>query len=101
VDERPQPQDSRQIVNFAVANGVGIIRHGRPDRYSKPGEIKERSWQKRRRKEKRFATDVNHQISKKMVDKALRHNLAIALEDLKGIREKTTVKKAQRRQHHS
>jgi IS605 OrfB family transposase len=44
---------------------------------------------------------VNHQISKKMVDKAFRHNLVIALEDLKGIREKTTVKKAQRRQHHS
>jgi putative transposase len=56
---------------------------------------------KLRRKEKRFATDVNHQISKKMVDKAFRHNLALALEDLKGIREKTTVKKAQRRQHHS
>jgi transposase len=33
-----------------------------------------------------------------MVDKALRHNLAIALEDLKGILEKATVKKAQRRQ---
>jgi IS605 OrfB family transposase len=36
-----------------------------------------------------------------MVDKALRHNFAIALEDFKGIREKTTVKKVQRRQHHS
>jgi putative transposase len=44
---------------------------------------------------------VNHQISKKIVDKALRHRLAIALEDLKGIRERTTVKKAKRRQHHS
>jgi putative transposase len=56
---------------------------------------------KRKRKEKRFATDVNHQISKKIVDKALRHRLAIALEDLSGIRKRTTVKKAQRRQHHS
>jgi IS605 OrfB family transposase len=56
---------------------------------------------KRRKKEHRFARDVNHQISRKIVDKALRHRLAIALEDLKGIRERTTVKKAQRRQHHS
>lgn len=56
---------------------------------------------KRRRKESRFARDVNHCISKRVVAKAIRHRLGIALEDLQGIRERTTVRKAQRRQHHS
>ena len=40
---------------------------------------------KRRRKEGRFARDVNHCISKKVVAKAKRQLLGIALEDLKGI----------------
>lgn len=56
---------------------------------------------KRSRKERRFATDVNHCISKKIVAKAKAQNSCIALEDLKGIRERTTVRKSQRRQHHS
>lgn len=56
---------------------------------------------KRSRKEKRFAADVNHCISKKIVAKAKTQNSCIALEDLTGIRERTTVRKPQRRQHHS
>lgn len=51
---------------------------------------------KSRRKESRFAKDVNHQISKKIVETAQRHNLGIALEDLKGIRKSTTVRKGSR-----
>ena len=56
---------------------------------------------KRRRKELRFARDVNHVISKKVVAKAKGTERGIALEDLKGIRERTTVRKAHRRQHHA
>lgn len=56
---------------------------------------------KRRRKESRMAKQVNHTIAKRIVEKAKRHSLGIALEDLKGIRERTTVKKSQRRQHSS
>ena len=56
---------------------------------------------KRRRKECRFAHDTNHVISRKIVEKAKRTNRGIALEDLKGIRERTRVKKAHRRQHNS
>ena len=41
---------------------------------------------KRRRKESRFATDVNHCISKKLVQVAEGTHRAIVLEDLKGIR---------------
>jgi IS605 OrfB family transposase len=56
---------------------------------------------KRKRKEKRFAKDVNHVISKQLVDKAKALGLGIALEDLKGIRDRITVKKAFRRRHAS
>lgn len=56
---------------------------------------------KRSRKEKRFARDVNHVISKQVVLKAEHTNRAIALEDLQGIRLRVRVRKSQRRQHHS
>lgn len=56
---------------------------------------------KRRRKEQRMANHVNHEISKKIVEKAKRHSMGIALEDLKGIRDRVTARKSQRRQHSS
>jgi putative transposase len=56
---------------------------------------------KRKRKEARFAKDVNHQISKQIVLRAKDTDRGIALEELGGIRERVTVKKAQRRQHNS
>jgi len=52
---------------------------------------------KRRRKEMRFARDTNHRVSKKIVTRAKDTGRGIALEDLTGIRERTTVRKAQRR----
>ncbi|MDO9713998.1 winged helix-turn-helix domain-containing protein, partial [Paracraurococcus lichenis] len=55
----------------------------------------------RRAKERRFAADVNHRISKALVRKAKDTGRGIAFEDLKGIRERTTVRKAERRAHHS
>lgn len=52
---------------------------------------------KRRRKEQRFARDVNHQISKKIVAVAKDTQRGIAMEDLGGIRKRVpTVRKAQR-----
>jgi putative transposase len=56
---------------------------------------------KRRNKESRFARDINHQISKQVVSKALTAAYGIALEDLQGIRERIKVRKADRRQHSS
>lgn len=56
---------------------------------------------KRRRKESRFQSWVNHNISKQVVAKAKGTARGIALENLKGIRSRCTVKKAQRRTHHS
>lgn len=54
-----------------------------------------------RRREKRFATDINHQISKRLVAKAKRTGQAIALEDLKGIRDRIRARKSQRATLHS
>lgn len=48
-------------------------------------------------KEKRFQKDVNHCVSKKIVDLANQHNLAIALEDLTHIRRTIKKGKKQRR----
>ena len=52
-------------------------------------------------KERRFAKDTNHCISKKLVAKAKDTHRAIALEDLQGIRERVTVRRSQRATLHS
>jgi putative transposase len=49
----------------------------------------------------RFARDTNHCISKTLITKAKDTFSLISLEDLEGIRERATVKKSQRRNHHS
>ncbi|MEW6750516.1 MAG: transposase [Candidatus Latescibacterota bacterium] len=51
--------------------------------------------------EARFARDVNHQISKRLVAKAEGTARGIALEDLGGIRERLTVRRPQRRSQHA
>lgn len=55
----------------------------------------------RRRQEARFATWVNHNLSKRLVTQAKDTQRGIALEDLQGIRARMTVRKAQRRSQHS
>lgn len=52
-------------------------------------------------RQSRFQTWVNHNVSKAIVEKAARHNLGIAIEDLTGIRERTTVRRSQRSRHHN
>jgi putative transposase len=52
-------------------------------------------------KEARFAKDVNHTISKHVVRLAQGTRRAIALEDLKGIRKRVTVRRDQRATLHS
>lgn len=50
-------------------------------------------------RERRFKKNTNHVISKFLVEKAIDTGRDIALEDLGGIRERTTVNKAQRSRH--
>jgi IS605 OrfB family transposase len=52
-------------------------------------------------REARFAAITNHTISKRIVGKAVTLGMGVAVEDLKGIRERTTVRKKQRRRHNS
>ena len=56
---------------------------------------------KRRGKEARYARDVNHCISTKLVGTAKGTGRGIKLEDLSGIRDRITVNKAQRSDLHS
>jgi len=55
----------------------------------------------RRRKEARFAADVNHQISKRMVAEAQRTGRGIAVEQLGGIRARVRLRQPQRAAVHS
>lgn len=52
-------------------------------------------------RERRFATHTNHVISKQIVETAKGTGRGIALEDLKGIRDRVTVRKSQRAVLHS
>ncbi len=54
-----------------------------------------------KRRESRFRKDINHVISKSLVDTAKRTGRGIALEDLKGIRERVRLRKCQRARHDS
>lgn len=55
----------------------------------------------RARKEARFAADVNHQISKRIVAEAERTGRGIAVEELTGICERVRLRKPQRATHSS
>jgi IS605 OrfB family transposase len=52
-------------------------------------------------KEARFQRQINHEISKRLIQKAKQQRKALALEDLKGIRERVTVRRSERRQRAS
>jgi IS605 OrfB family transposase len=52
-------------------------------------------------REARFQRDTNQRISKKLVQKATVARKALALEDLPGIRERTTVRRVHRYERHS
>lgn len=55
----------------------------------------------RARREARFAADVNHQISKRIVAEAERTGRGIAVEESTGIRERVRLRKPQRATHSS
>jgi IS605 OrfB family transposase len=118
--DTPDPQDVQEflgvdlgIVNIATTsdgenyagNHLNGLRHRharlRRKLQSKGTQAARRLLKKRHHKEQRMAQAVNHVISKRIVEKAQRHSLGIALEDLTGIRERVTVRKGQRRQHNS
>ena len=101
------------VVNIAVdsdrqihsANHINNVRHRhrrlRAKLQAKGTRSARRKLKRLSGKERRFAKDTNHCISKKLVAKAKDTNRAIALEDLRGIRERVTVRRSQRATLHS
>jgi putative transposase len=97
------------IINIAVSSdgtvysgeAINAVRsrhaHLRAKIQKKGTRSARRLLKKRRRKEARFAAWVNHGISKEIVRVAQGTGRGIALEDLKGIRSRTTVRQSQRR----
>jgi len=101
------------IVNIAADSDGGVYsgaqvnglrkRHAklRTKLQSNGSKAAKRLLKKRSKKEQRFASNINHVISKGVVEKAKDSGRGIALEDLTYIRDRITVRKAQRRQQHS
>jgi len=91
----------------AVMAGRGLNRYRkrqqdlRANLQAKGSKSAKRLLKKRRRRESRHATDVNHCISKRIVAEAQRTGRGIALEDLRGIRERARFRKPQRATLHS
>jgi len=88
--------------------GTGIVMSVRKRRrkqrkrlQSKGTKAAKRRLKKLSGKEKRFATHTNHVISKRIVELAQRTGRGIALEELKGIRNRVRLRKPQRTDLHS
>jgi putative transposase len=85
--------------------GVNAVRHRhrelRRRLQAKATKSAKRLLKRRRRKETRFAADVNHSIAKQIVTVAERTGQGIALEDLQGIRDRVRLRKPQRVTLHS
>jgi len=70
--------------------------HRRRNLQRKGTKASKRKLRKISGREARFRRDVNHRISKKVVQKAQRTGRGIALEELKGIRGRVTARRRQR-----
>jgi putative transposase len=118
--DTPEPKDVDDcmgvdlgIINLATADDgerysgkdVNRVRHRyrriRRKLQKKGTQSAKRLLKKRAGKEKRFANDVNHCVSKAIVNKAKRTERGIALEELTGIRERVRLRKPQRTRLHS
>ena len=91
-----------QSFSGAQVKRVRTRYHTRRQRLQKVGSKSAKRRLKRNGgRERRFQKDVNHCISKALVAKATISCKALALEDLSGIRERTTVRHEQRYERHS
>ncbi|WP_326571437.1 transposase [Actinacidiphila glaucinigra] len=101
------------IVNIATTSDGNVLAGRRLNRYrarqadlraklqKKGTKSAKRLLKRRARRERRFAADTNHVISKRIVAEAERTSRGIALEDLGGIRMRARLRKPQRVAVHS
>lgn len=101
------------VVNIATTSDGKIMSGRKTHRYrrrmcrlrqklqTKGSKSAKRRLKSIRRREARFAADTNHRIAKRIVKTAERTSRGIALEDLKGIRQRVTARKEQRYRLHS
>ncbi len=101
------------IVNIATTSDGAVLAGRRLNRYRKRQRDLRRKLQAKqtksakrrlkaiRRREARHAANENHKIAKKLVTTAERTSRGIALEDLKGIRQRVTAQIDQRARLHS
>ncbi|MFG2058784.1 RNA-guided endonuclease InsQ/TnpB family protein [Micromonospora sp. NPDC048930] len=101
------------IANIATTNdgtrhsgkGLNRVRHRNQRLRAKLQRIGTKSAKRllkaRRRKEARFAADINHRIAKQIVTEAERTGRGIALENLTGIRDRVRLRRPQRVTLHS
>lgn len=101
------------IVNIATTSDGRIMSGRKVNRYRRRMlELRKKLQQKKtksakralkriRRRESRYTTEQNHIIAKRIVATAERTSRGIALEDLKGIRQRVTARKDQRYRLHS
>jgi IS605 OrfB family transposase len=118
VPDMPEPDGGTLGVDLGIVNlatdsegehftgaMVHVVRnryHLRRRRLQKCGTRNaKRHFRRMGRREARFQKDTNHCISKKLIQKAVVACKALALEDLTGIRERTTVRRANRYERHS
>jgi IS605 OrfB family transposase len=112
----PQEIDDALGVDFGI---VSIATDSDGQSYSGKAIENNRQWYQKRRdilqsvgtrsakrrlkklsgKQGRYQKDVNHRISKELVSKAKDTNRALAIEDLKHIRSRTTVRRKDRAKH--
>ena len=94
----------RRILQDVVTCNIGMrVRHRRLRKrlQAKGTRSAKRLLKKRSGKESRFAKDVNHRISKRIVSVAKRTDRAIAIEELGGIRNRVRLRRHQRENLHS
>ncbi|SES68319.1 transposase, IS605 OrfB family, central region [Nonomuraea wenchangensis] len=117
-DRPPSEPDGFVGVDLGIANiattsdgvrhrgrGLNAVRHRhrrlRRRLQARRTKSAKRLLKRRRRREARFAANVNHIIAKSIVTEAERTGRGIALEDLQGIRERVRLRKPQRVTLHS
>ena len=91
--------DGESFSGEAVENTRRRYHTLRKDLQSCDSRSARRHLQRIRRNESRFRRNQNHIIAKKLVEKAKDTQRGIALENLRHIRERTTVRKSERAKH--